>query len=187
MLLKQSETIIRISTGRVALSALLVFIAFTAVALPWQSAQSEGYAGEAGSPDLSLYYSPDDLYQMAEAYGPVGRSTYIQARFTFDLIWPLVYMVFLVTSLGWLSGKLIDEASRIRAIPLLPIVGGLFDYLENIATSVVMVRYPDTTFLAATVAPYLTLFKWAFIASSFVSVLVLILKSSLNRFRRGKE
>jgi hypothetical protein len=187
MLLKLSETIIRISTGRVARSALLVFMVFTAVALPWQSAQSEEYAGQAGSPDLSLFYSPDDLYQMAEAYGPEGRSTYIRARFTFDLIWPLVYMVFLVTSMGWFSGKLYDEASRVRMIPLLPLAGGLFDYLENIATSVVMVRYPDTTILAASLAPYLTLFKWVFISISFVMMLVLILKYILDRIQRGKE
>jgi hypothetical protein len=187
MFRKLAESIIRISTGRRTLAALVVFLVFTVVVLPGQSAQSESYAGEAGSPDQSFFYSPDELYGMAEAYGPEGRNLYVRARFTFDLVWPLVYMLFLGTSLGWLSGKLFNEASRIRLIPLLPIVGGLFDYLENIATSVVMVRYPDTTTLAATMAPYLTLFKWAFIACSFVAVIVLILKYILNRFRRGKE
>lgn len=187
MVRKLSESIIRISSGRITLAAVIVFLVFTAVILPRQSAQSESYAGEAGSPDQSFFYTPDELYQMAEAYGSEGRSSYIRARFTFDLIWPLVYMFFLGASLGWLCGKLIDETSRLRLLPWLPLLGGLFDYLENIAAAMVMARYPDPTNLAASIAPYLTLLKWSCIAISFAVILVLIVKNGFNRLRSAKE
>ncbi|NBD35726.1 MAG: hypothetical protein GVY30_06970, partial [Chloroflexi bacterium] len=87
-----------ISTGWIALAALAIFLLFTALVLPRQAAQSEAETGEAGSPDTSLFYAPDELYRLAEAYGPSGRAAYIRARFTFDVIWPLVYTAFLSTA-----------------------------------------------------------------------------------------
>ena len=62
-----------------------------------QAADTEIYAEEVGTPDLSLYYSPNELYRMADAYGVSGRAEYIRVRFTFDLIWPLIYTFTLVT------------------------------------------------------------------------------------------
>jgi hypothetical protein len=67
-----SDWLRRASTGRVALSALVVFLLFSVLVLPRQSATAEEVAGDAGSPDMSFYYSADDLYRMAEAYGEQG-------------------------------------------------------------------------------------------------------------------
>ena len=74
----------------VALLALVVFLLFTALVLPAQSAQAEAQFAGVGSPDTSFWYTPDDLYRMAEAYGAQGRPAYNRARFTFDIAWPLV-------------------------------------------------------------------------------------------------
>ena len=52
-----------ISTGWVALSALLLFLLFTALVLPQQATKSEQETGSADSPDTSFFYSPRDLYQ----------------------------------------------------------------------------------------------------------------------------
>ncbi|MFN2219203.1 MAG: hypothetical protein ACK2UA_11400, partial [Anaerolineae bacterium] len=82
-----SDWLRRASTGWVALSALVVFFLFAALVLPGQSATAEQVAGDAGSPDTSFYYSAKELYQMAQAYRAEGRSAYIRARFTFDLVW----------------------------------------------------------------------------------------------------
>jgi hypothetical protein len=48
----------------------------------------------------------------------------------------------------------------------------LLDYLENLATSLVMLRYPNRTPVVDTLAPVLTLVKWAFVGGSFVLLLV---------------
>ena len=95
-----SRWICRVSTGRVALAGLVVFVLFTALVLPQQARLADGSSGGAGSPDLSLWYSADDLYAMAESYGEAGRDAYVRARFTFDLVWPVVYTLFLATSIG---------------------------------------------------------------------------------------
>lgn len=52
----------------------MVFLTFSALLLPEQSAAAKAYIGDAGSPDTSLSYSPQTLYNMAEAYGPADRA-----------------------------------------------------------------------------------------------------------------
>ena len=168
MLKRISDWLSQVSTGWVALAGLVVFLLFSALVLPRQSAAAERVAGGAGSPDTSVYYSPADLYQMAEAYGEEGRSAYIRARFTFDVIWPLVYTLFLGTAISWLFGRAFAPDSRLQRANLAPVLGALFDYLENVSTSLVMLRYPDQTAVVDILAPVFTLLKWVFVGGSFV-------------------
>jgi hypothetical protein len=84
----------------------------------------------------------DDLYRMAEAYGEEGRRAYIRVRFTFDLIWPLVYLLFSATTTSWVFGKAFPPDSLWQRASLVPLLGTLFDYLENLSTSLVMLPLP---------------------------------------------
>jgi hypothetical protein len=165
-----SNWIYKISTGWVTLSAVVIFILFSALVLPSQTNQS-ATDEEVGSPDLSIYYSAGDLYGMAEGYGQSGRDAYIRARFTFDLVWPLVYTFFLVTTISWIYRRIIPEGGAWRVINLLPVLGMLGDYLENAATSIVMWRFPLTTPFIDRVAGIFTTLKWLLIAGSFISLL----------------
>ena len=167
-----SDWICKVSTGRVTVAALVVFLLFTALVLPRQSAQADMGAEGVGSPDLSLYYTPDQLYRIAEAYGSEGRSAYIRARFTFDLAWPVVYTLFLGTAISWLVGRAFPAGSWWQRANLVPILGTLFDYLENLSTSAVMWRYPARTPVVDTLAPVFTLVKWIFVGGSFVLLFV---------------
>jgi hypothetical protein len=156
-----------ISTSWAALAGLLVFLLFTALVLPDQLQKAEQVYGGVGSPDTSFFYSPADLTKMAEAYGEQGRQAYVHARFTFDLIFPIVYTFFLVTSVGWVFAKGFPASSRWQLANLVPILGMCCDYLENITASIVMLRYPAPAALAAALAPLFTLLKWGFLGLSF--------------------
>ncbi len=157
----------RISTTWVALGALAIFLSFSALVLPAQSARAETYTNDAESPDTSLFYSPSDLYEAAEAYGEQGRAAYVRSRLTFDLIWPLIYALFLSTATSWISGRALAPDSRGRMANVVPVLGALFDYLENVSTSIVMVRYPAHTPLVDGLAPIFTLVKWILVGGSF--------------------
>lgn len=163
-----SSWLYQVSTGWVALAALVVFVSFTALVLPGQAAQGEGEAADAGSPDVSLWYTPAELYRMAEAYGLEGRQAYIRARFTFDVAWPLVYGAFLITAISWLYARAFPPASAFRSANLAPALGVLLDFAENVSTSLVMARYPGRTPGIDALAPVFTLAKWAFVGGSFL-------------------
>lgn len=168
-----SNQIISFSRGWMVILSLFVFLIFTGTVLPNQAAKADLYSGEVGSPDLSLFYSQDDLYSMAEKYGPVGRQSYILARFTFDLAFPFVYGAFLLTTIAWLLGKFTDEESFLRLFVYMPIFAVAFDFLENAAASFVIGRYPAQSPIAAVLAPGFTFVKWIFVGGSFALVLIL--------------
>jgi hypothetical protein len=167
MIKQISNWLQRISTGWVTLLALLIFLVFTAAVLPGQSAAAEAIAQGAGSPDLSLTYSREDLYTMAEQYGESGRSAYIRARWTFDLVFPLVYTAFLATAISWLFRRALSESSPWQMANLAPLLGMVFDFLENSAASLVLARYPQQTPVVDALAPAFTFIKWVFVGGSF--------------------
>ena len=174
----------RVSTGPVALAALILFLLFTALVLPRQSRSAEALGGSAGSPDTSFFYTAGDLYRMAEAYGPAGRAAYVRARFTFDLIWPLVYTVFLVTAISWTFARAFPPESRWQRANLVPLLAALFDLLENLSTSLVMARYPAGTPVAAALAPVFSAAKWLFVTGSCVLLVVGAVLAAWRRMRR---
>lgn len=171
MMTRLSRALTRFSKGWVTLVALVIFLLFTAIVLPEQSSKAKASAGGAGSPDLSFYYSSSDLYQMAESYGEAGRMEYVHARFTFDVVWPFVYLFFLVTSMSWIDSRAYAEDSRWQLSNLLPLLGGLLDFLENFSTSLVMYRFPAPTPVVDSLASFFTMSKWVVIGLSIIFLL----------------
>ncbi len=162
-----SDRLTAASRGWTALAALVVFLLFTSLALPAQAAQQRG---DVTTPDMSWFYTAADLYGIAERLGADGRQAYIQARFTFDLVWPAVYGSFLTISSSWLLAQALRrrQSSRWRLLNLTPVMGVGFDLLENIATSLVMARYPAPTPVIADLAGWATMVKWVFVGGSFI-------------------
>lgn len=183
MLNKLSDWLYRVTSGVVALIAVGAFILFSVIVLPTQTRTA---APDQQSPDLSFYYTAGDLYAMADSYKDEGRDEYVRARFTFDLVWPLVYTFALTTGITWLAGNAFQETSALRRLNLLPIAGMAFDYLENISTSTVMIRFPDSTPLVDSLAGIFTSLKWSFIAASFIFLVIALLIFITQRFRSDR-
>ena len=189
-MVRLSRWLERISRGWVTLAAMLIFLVFMPLVLPAQSARFEAVAGAGPSPDQSFLYAPADLYQMAESFGPAGRAAYVRARWTFDVIWPLVYTAALATTISWLGKRAFAEGSRWRLLNLAPIAGLLLDFGENLCASIVMARYPAPTPVIDALATVFTPLKWVFVAGSFlalagVAALALMRGIRMHRSRRA--
>lgn len=168
MFTRLSMWIESVSTRWIALLALVIFILFVTLVLPSQSSQADEYSSEAMTPDLTFYYSADELYLSADAFGAAGRMAYIRERFTFDLIWPLVYAFFLVTAISWIIPRGFAAGSTWHYANLLPLAGMLMDYLENISTSIVIYRFPAATPILDSLATVFTMLKWITLSASFL-------------------
>lgn len=184
MIERISNWFYRLSFGWVALVGLVIFILFTAIVLPAQTSNMDKDAAQAGSPDLSLFYTPDDLYRMAEAYGQSGRQAFIHTRLTFDVVWPLVYLFFLTTSISWLLKTSLPPDSRLLLLNTVPLLAFLLDFLENFANILVMARYPDPTPVVEWLAPVFTLLKWTMVGASMVILLYALFLKLRSLLRR---
>ncbi|MGD7044411.1 hypothetical protein [Jeotgalibacillus proteolyticus] len=147
-----------------------IFAFFIAVVLPAESERSEETSGSSRSPDTGFLYSSQELYSIADEYGDEGRTAYIRSRFTFDIIWPLVYTFFLTAAITFFMRPV--SSVGLKTLNLLPTAGMLFDFLENMAASLVMYRFPSSTPIVAQITPIFTLIKWLCIYASFGLLLI---------------
>ncbi len=187
MITRLSDGLLKISKPWWVLTSLVVFLFLIIVILPQQSAEAEEYAADVGSPDTSFYYSSQGLYEMAESYGLEGRQAYIKARFTFDLIWPIVYGLFLSLSIGWTVKGLNLKSDRWQRLNIVPLLGLVFDYLENIFASIVMARYPAKTIVISSISGLFTSLKWIFIGVSFVILVGGLIWLFLRKLIRSRK
>lgn len=155
-----------------ALIGLIVFVGFLVLVLPQQAGSGTGYTGRAAAPDTRFWYSAEDLYAAAEAWGPAGRAAYVAARVSFDVVWPLAYGFFLITALGWLGARLVPATSRWRTLAWLPVLVVALDFAENACTAIVMTRYPERTAVLADLAGVFTAGKWTTLSLCFALLLV---------------
>lgn len=175
MIKKITEVLLKISSTWVMIISLLVMVGFMIFVLPAQAAGAASESGSERSPDTSFIYTPDDLYQMAEEYGESGRRAYIRARWTFDLIFPLVYTAFLTFGIGWFVQRLSGWGEAWKLTALLPLLGGAFDLLENSATSLAMAAYPSSPGWILIAASIFTPIKWIFVSVSFIPYIIFVL------------
>ena len=175
MLIKISRWVHQISTTWLMISSLLLMAVFLSVVLPAQAANSSQEIGSDRSPDTSFYYTPEDLYQIAGEYGEDGRQAYIRIRWTFDLIFPLIYTTFLAIGISWFSQRLTGWGESWKLLNLVPIFGGVLDFLENSATSLVMASYPVKSSILLVSASIITPLKWVLVSGSFIPYFVFVI------------
>lgn len=184
MIKKTSDWLLRISSTWLMIISLLVMVAFLIFVLPAQAADAASQSGSENSPDTSFFYSPNDLYQMAQDYGESGRQAYIRARWTFDLIFPLVYTSFLAFGISWFVGRLQGWAPAWKFTNLLPVLGGVFDLLENTATSLAMAAYPARPGGILFAASLFTPVKWILVSGSFLPYFLFLIAWIIQKIRR---
>lgn len=154
--------------GRWASLSALVFLAFILWVLPTVS-QYSAQIGLTESIDTSFGLSADRLWAIAEGYGETLRQAYLIQRWTFDLVFPLVYGGFL-----WISGlylfKRLQWKMELNWILAIIPLGVLFDYLENSLVSLVFLTVPQRLPGLCELAVIMIPVKWFFVMSSMVLV-----------------
>ena len=152
------------------LLVLFIFAIFTATILPSEAIRGVE-AGLTQSIDTSILYSVEDLYLIISGYTREVRLAYIYQRFTFDLIWPLVYGAFIVVTTTYLLIKI--KIKRINSLIYFPLAAVGFDFLENISVSILMFIYPLRINVIALMASLFTTLKWITLSYSFIQIIIL--------------
>ena len=185
MLTRYSNWLYRISTSRLTLAASILFLLFVGLVLANQANPTNFNREKANMPDLMLWYSSADLYNIAEEYGLEGREAYNTMHFTFDIIWPLIYTLFLSTTISWIYQRISTSSAWWMKLNLAPTFAMLLDFLENSATSWVMSRYPQPSPLAAALSPLFTFSKWVFVLLS-AAILLSGIAIGIGKLIKGK-
>jgi hypothetical protein len=154
----------------VALTGSLLLL-FMLVLLPQMAADTARYGQGAGSPDTAMLYTPPDLYRMAEAFGPDGRSVYVLDRATYDLGYPLAYGLFFASATVLAMRRAFPDRRRLVRLGWLGIAALVSDLLENAVVSTLMLAYPTRLPTLAWLASTFSAAKWLLVSLALLVAL----------------
>lgn len=151
---------------------MTVYLIMLTVTLPQLQVFSDGLR----VPDMMVSgYDTAYLQQFFSKLGSSGRQFYLWRQLPLDMLYPALFAATYSVLLAYLSLKTGRKAKIWRkALPLLPLIAGLFDYLENILLIVLLRQYPQVSVIQAATASVFTVCKSAFGALSLLAVSVLL-------------
>jgi hypothetical protein len=130
--------------------------------------------------DMRTTSSAADVNGFLDACGTAGREAYRALQLA-DLGYPLVFAVFLASSLALVLSRLAPDRPRVLALALLPFLASAFDYAENVFAWRALVAFPSATGTAAK-----TVTSWAAGGLLVIGVLALLLRAALHWSARAR-
>jgi hypothetical protein len=134
--------------------------------------------------DLMFFYTPTEAFAMIEKYSPAGRAFYTKLELTMDILYPVIYTLFLGLAISWLFQRAFKPESKMQKWNVTPVGAWLFDLLENIGIICLLAVFPSQPVLVAWLTMLVGLIKWAFTILSIGLVLVGLAKAAINRFQK---
>jgi hypothetical protein len=129
--------------------------------------------GEFTMPDTRFAYTTTELQAILSTIDSEGLIIWSQIHLL-DYIFPLAYFFALAFGILLELRTAYPERGKLKLFLLLPLVGCLMDYLENIFVLSQVLSYPNLSEPIIILASAFTTIKWVSLALSFVVVLGLI-------------
>ena len=161
-----SDRIIAITSRRTMLAAFLglMVTGFLVNGRPFGIAELNAITGGIGVLDMAVLYTPDQAYALLAGMGEAGRAFYLTHITPLDMFVPFFYALFLSTAISWVLHKWLPAESRWHRLNLVPVAGGLCDYLENFGIIAMILAWPAPLPDIASFTMAATLLKFAFSA-----------------------
>jgi len=157
---------------------MAVYLLMLLVTIP----RVQSYAPDTALFDLSpMGYTHSQAVTLLQALGHAGRDAYLFPQLALDFVYPGLFALCYSLMLIWVYSKRVQSDSKFLYLAILPVLGGLFDYVENILIIRMITTFPEVPKGLVSVASGATLLKSAFSTASF---LLLVLGFTLLLKRR---
>lgn len=167
-----SCTICHISTGRILLVSLMLWLVFLALiqGRPFGIAALQDITGGATILDMTFTLDPDDVYAVLSTLGDAGRAFDLSHIVPLDLVFPATYMLFLSVGISWTLAHWLNRDSQWFLLNLTPIIAGIADYCENAGVITLLLTYPARLDLVAWYTSSMYIVKFGFSTVSFLTL-----------------
>lgn len=174
-------TLARMANGKVLILLLLANLVFVLFVFPYRNKALEILSGrKEATLDSNLSYGATEAYDLFRDLTHEGRQIYARSEITADLIFPIVYALFLSLLIIYIFQKCSLNKPQ-QFLAMLPFLMLLFDYGENILIALMLFDYPQPHPAVAEVASVFTKLKCTFFALSsgaiLFGVICLVIKS----------
>jgi hypothetical protein len=162
------------SNGILLIISSVLFVIFMATVLPYVSYWTEVVKELPAGPDTLFTWNINEYYSVRSTFGEEGRRLYIILRWTFDVVWPMVYTFFYFIAISFLAKKTKDSIGYKWL--LIPVFAVVFDFAENTMATIFMAMFPSSSDVVVRLLIVSSNAKWAFVGLSFVVIIYLGIK-----------
>lgn len=134
---------------------------------------------------LPTGYNVEYVNSLFDTLGEKGREIYLFNQIPIDMIYPFLFGISYCLVLAYFFQKLGKLNGYFLYLCLLPVVAGIFDYLENTGIIAMLINYPDLSKSLITTTNIFTIFKSVFTTVYFV-ILIITLIVVIIKYIKGK-
>ncbi|MEP0713989.1 hypothetical protein [Algoriphagus sp.] len=113
--------------------------------------------------DVKFAYTADEAYTTLKSMGPALRAEYLYIIWVLDSTYMVIYLL--------LFSSLIVKFLNNKLIAILPLLIFIFDLLENIMVTSLLLKYPTESHILGFVASFFTTTKWLIVAVFWITFL----------------
>lgn len=162
----------------------LVYVFMLSVTIP----KVMGFAGGMKLMDmLPTGYDFQYVNTLLVTLGEEGRAVYLYRQIPADMIYPGLFGISYCILLLFFLKKLNKLNSPLIYLSVLPLMGGLFDYFENIGIIFMLRSFPDLSGNLVSVTNVFTIIKSLTTTVYFIVLLVILVVWIFQFFRKNKN
>ncbi len=128
-------------------------------------------------------YDANYAKTLFDSLGEEGRDAYLFRQIPVDMIYPFLFALTYSLLLIYLFQKGFNLSSKIKYFALVPILGGLFDYLENFSIIFMLFIYPEFSDALANTSNIFSILKSLFTTLFFILLLIALVSILIRRLR----
>jgi len=132
-------------------------------------------------------YSYAEAIELLKSLGLDGRNAYLTIQIPIDLVYPAMFAVSYALMITWILKQGLPKHSRAYLLAFVPVLAGLFDYLENASIVVMLSGFPDVSESLVTSASSFTIAKSGLTTLFFVVLLVSLVYLAIWRLKKGRR
>ncbi|MFN2146413.1 MAG: hypothetical protein ACK2T7_13760 [Anaerolineales bacterium] len=175
MLEKLSKHIQDWAKGWLVLTLIAIFILFVNLPLGDPELISRSLDGQIG-------YTPEQAFSTIASYGDAGRAQMIWIHLA-DMILIALYTSMFCFSISWLFKRGYKPDRKMQQMNLVPLLGGLFDVIENIWILTMILIYPSRPMVIGWLSTIFTTGKYILGVPIILLLLLGLVKAAMNRFK----
>lgn len=123
---------------------------------------------------MPMGYEPEYAGLLLEKMGVAGRNAYLYHQIPIDLIYSFLFGITYCLLLAYLLNQLNSLRTESFYLCIIPLMAGLFDYLENFGIINLLISYPHLSVPSIQIASFFTVLKSLLSTISFIVLFVVL-------------
>ena len=126
-------------------------------------------------------YSYEYSMQLLELLGTAGRDAYLYVQLPLDFVYPALFAISSCLLVVWVLSKGRISSPAMYYLCIVPLIAGVFDYLENIQIILMIKNYPNVSEVQVAMSSLTTIGKSALTTIFFVVLIAGFIRIALIR------